>query len=151
MKKKINSYKCSDGHEIITIDTDEGLPLSIITCKTKGCSRFSHSQLYKCSQYLKPEYEWYKPNVTDKLTMNEFKQVNLGHLLLRKISNTKHELIPGSVAKDIAREFGYTEIVISAFDSDSGIKTFCSYGKSHTDKDSAASLIYELKYGKKIT
>ena len=46
--------------------------------------------------------------------------------------------IPIEVAKKIANELGYTQVIIHAFDGDSGIQSVCTFGKSLSDCDNAA-------------
>lgn len=46
--------------------------------------------------------------------------------------------IPIKKAKDIATELGYTQVIITAFDKDTGITSVCTYGKSQEDCVQAA-------------
>ena len=46
--------------------------------------------------------------------------------------------IPIEVAKQIANELGYTQVIIHAFDGATGIQSVCTFGKSLSDCDNAA-------------
>lgn len=46
--------------------------------------------------------------------------------------------IPVSAAKQIAIECGYTQVIVTAFDKESGITSVCTYGKSQEDCEQAA-------------
>lgn len=46
--------------------------------------------------------------------------------------------IPITVAKRIANELGYTQVIIHAYDGETGIQSVCTYGKSIADCDNAA-------------
>ena len=46
--------------------------------------------------------------------------------------------IPIRVAKKIADDLGYTQVIIHAYDGESGIQSVCTFGKSLSDCDNAA-------------
>lgn len=46
--------------------------------------------------------------------------------------------IPISWAKKIAIELGYTQVIIHAYDGETGIQSVCTFGKSLSDCDNAA-------------
>lgn len=50
----------------------------------------------------------------------------------------KNKKIPIKVAKDIANEYGYNQIIIHGYDIESGTQSVCTYGKSQEDCDNAA-------------
>jgi hypothetical protein len=52
--------------------------------------------------------------------------------------NKTGKRIPITVAKKIANELGYTQVIIHAYDGVSGIQSVCTYGKSLEDCDNAA-------------
>lgn len=87
---KINTYKCQNGHETVTVDLVEGTTPMMIRCKQKdedgkhNCTLFAKSGFYMVDQTLTPEYEWYKPDNLKKLNPEERQHVKLGGLLIRK-------------------------------------------------------------------
>lgn len=46
--------------------------------------------------------------------------------------------IPITVAKKIAVELGYSQVIIHAWDSETGVNSVCTYGKTLADCDNAA-------------
>lgn len=47
--------------------------------------------------------------------------------------------IPISTAKNIAKDFGYTQVIVHAFDGLTGIQHVTTYGKSQADCENAAA------------
>ena len=84
-KGKINIYKCTSGHNNITINRDEGVTPMIISCREKNCGKQAMSCFYNVRQDLKPTLEWYRPPASKKLNRYEAEHVLRGGLLLRKI------------------------------------------------------------------
>ena len=50
----------------------------------------------------------------------------------------KTKRIPITWAKKIANELGYTQVIIHAYDGETGIQSVCTYGKTIADCDNAA-------------
>ena len=46
--------------------------------------------------------------------------------------------IPIQAAKNIGQEFGYTQVIITAFDKETGITSVATWGKSQSDCEQAA-------------
>jgi len=84
-KDKINVYKCTFGHEMITKDIDEGVTPMYLTCDK--CGGYSRSSFYNVDQSLKHTHEWYKPTKDEikKLDYNSKEHVKNGGLLLKKL------------------------------------------------------------------
>lgn len=53
-------------------------------------------------------------------------------------NNKTGKRIPIKSAKDIAVNYGYTQVILVAFDKKSGITSVCTYGKSQEDCVQAA-------------
>lgn len=84
-KRRINVYTCASGHDTVTIDMDHGTTPMFLGCKT--CGKQATSHMYRCSQDLIPEWEWYAPNPTD-CAEYELDHVLSGGLLLREYSGS---------------------------------------------------------------
>lgn len=87
---KINTYTCSQGHQIITIDRDEGVTPMFINCpfcEKEGKENISTSCMYSCPQDWVPTHEWYKPQHEEIAMLREdFKDhIERGGLLFREI------------------------------------------------------------------
>ncbi len=53
--------------------------------------------------------------------------------------NKTGKRIPIVTAKDIAEHFGYTQVIIHAYDGETGIQHVTTYGKSLADCENAAA------------
>lgn len=92
MENRINVYTCkSCGHQIVTIDIEEGVTPFMIDCKI--CKKDATSSFYRVPEGLVPTHEWYKPTVKElkklyghnaNLLMNMKDHVKSGGLDLRK-------------------------------------------------------------------
>jgi hypothetical protein len=60
---KINAYTCEKCQKhTITVNRDAGTTPFLIGCKQPGsCNGTASSRFYRCSQELKPTWEFYKP------------------------------------------------------------------------------------------
>jgi hypothetical protein len=87
-KGKKNIYICEGCRcSITTIDKDDGVTPYLVKCRvTPGCSKLMRSQFYRVDQVLEPNYEWYKPDDSEKIERGYEEHVAMGGLLLRKIS-----------------------------------------------------------------
>lgn len=85
---RLNSYTCSEGHVIITIDRDEGTTPMLMECKHPNCGKQSTSSFYNVPQGSVPTYEWYKPDLSNVKGF-EMDHVLRGGLLIRKIDESK--------------------------------------------------------------
>jgi hypothetical protein len=47
--------------------------------------------------------------------------------------------IPIGIPKEIAKKFGYTQVIIHAYDGDTGMQCVATYGKTISDCDNAAN------------
>lgn len=86
---KINQYTCQTcGETITTIDRDEGTTPFMLDCfATQNCSGTMQSHLYLVDQMLKPNFEWYKPDLKSLKNRKRHlrEHVALGGLLIRPL------------------------------------------------------------------
>ncbi len=86
---KINQYTCGVcGCTITTIDRDEGTtPFMLICIAGRNCAGKMKSHMYLVDQTLKPNFEWYKPNLASLKNRKRHlrEHVALGGLLIRPI------------------------------------------------------------------
>jgi hypothetical protein len=54
------------------------------------------------------------------------------------MTKTSGKRIPISLAKNLANELGYTQVIIHAYDGNTGIQSVCTYGKTLDDCENAA-------------
>lgn len=94
---RLNVYRCSLGHNTVTIDRDAGVTPSGMLCphvEHRGfpvvevvCDLQTRSGFYRVPAGLTPSHEWYRPGDDERRTLNPYKadHVNRGGLLLRPI------------------------------------------------------------------
>lgn len=82
-----NLYTCDTCHgELVTIDTDKSVTPFMISCRaTPGCKGFMQSNFYDCDPSRVAQYEWYRPETTDRLPQETLEHVMKGGLLLRPL------------------------------------------------------------------
>ena len=95
---KINVYVCPCGHQVVTIDVDEGVTPFMIPCPT-GCKPvqagfkvgLAQSSFYQVDQRHEiPEWEWYKPSSRERKTLGfsraELEYIKQGGLMMRELT-----------------------------------------------------------------
>ena len=81
---KINTFDCPNGHQLVTIDVDEGVQSRYIQCEV--CGLAANSNFYKVPDGLTPMAEFYKPKYPERFTDAALKNHLLaGGLALREI------------------------------------------------------------------
>lgn len=85
-----NVYTCPAGHELATVDVDEGVTPMLVKCRTAGCDELARSAFYRVDQTVAPTHEFYRPNgsETNRLDRDTRYHVEQGGLLLREIART---------------------------------------------------------------
>ena len=87
-KGQINTYTCvACGDVRVTIDRDDGVTPYALGCPS--CGGTSFSGMYQVDQSLTPEWEWFRPYHSRKLTPAMRDHVKAGGLDIRKIANGK--------------------------------------------------------------
>ncbi len=88
-QNRINVYTCDVCHKpIITKDVDEGVTPMFLSCwATAGCPGKMISAMYRVSQGLLPDYEWYKPASLEGMEAYTRDHVEHGGLLLRPVGS----------------------------------------------------------------
>ena len=101
---KLNIYTCPKAHRTITVDRDAGTTPAFISCPwpvERGnpplvleCARRSASAWYRVPDIFVPSYEWYRPDDTQRRTLDKFQtdHVNRGGLLLRLIETQEIQI-----------------------------------------------------------
>lgn len=80
---KINVYRCPVGHDLVTINVDEGVTPMFKSCIK--CGKQAASMGYPAFvQHLTPTHEWYKPKFPERLSDPGLRQHCMqGGLLIR--------------------------------------------------------------------
>lgn len=96
--RRINAYTCEAGHQLVTVDRQNGVTPFIIGCRRSGCKEPASSSFYRVGQDLTPTYEWYRPSFREYETLDAYAQghVRNGGLLLREIKPDREVEIPMS-------------------------------------------------------
>jgi hypothetical protein len=84
---KINTYTCNtcDG-VLVSEDVDAGTTPMFLACKVRmHCPGRMISAMYRCSQALTPEWQWYRPPTMAGLSPEMQEHVRAGGLVLRLI------------------------------------------------------------------
>ena len=86
-KGKKNAYDCGTcGGRIVTVNIDEGVTPFMLGCRaTPGCGGMMMSQWYRIDQELKPNYEWFRPDVVTEYDEELKEHVRQGGLILRPV------------------------------------------------------------------
>lgn len=84
-KNRKNVYVCSQQHQTVTVDRDDGVTPASIRCTREGCSLLARSSWYQVEQNLRPTHEWYRPESLTGLSQETIGHIKSGGLLLRKI------------------------------------------------------------------
>ena len=91
METMINTYTCSEGHVMVTIEKVKGVTPMMLHCENinfgtlSTCNQMAKSAWYRCDQNLEPTHAWFKPEPGQKLSKLEKEHCDQGGLLLNKI------------------------------------------------------------------
>lgn len=64
-KGKKNVYTCELGHQVVTVDDDEGVTPFMTMCAVPGCGHWAQSSMYRVDQSLEPHLHWFRPPKAD--------------------------------------------------------------------------------------
>lgn len=93
---RINAYVCEKcGRSTVTVNACDGTTPFLIECRVNnvGCGGLAQSSMYRNSQELRPDWEWYRPGELALSKMDPAIQdhVRAGGLVLRKLDASGRE------------------------------------------------------------
>lgn len=81
LTNRVNTYRCGQGHLMITIDRDAGVTPMFMTCPKCGSQSTSAGYNPKDKESLNPTYEWFRPDFVQCLKMRRKNDGMLEHVL----------------------------------------------------------------------